>query len=209
MSLVTCHVMPCLSHNVSPVMYPSLRVSCNVSVITCHLSCTRHYVSPVLCHLLCSEWSECFTFHTGISVPGKPPPPSVTTAGVTYIGVQWEGTKSCDGHVISYKLEMEDRSSVSSAVWCTHVPCYDDCYSKLGIWVSNCVPRGRMPLDSRALVPQELLQVPCKWSWAPLACRAPQPAGLPQPARLPGLLGSPAWWGGLHTVTAGLSWYLL
>lgn len=29
-----------------------------------------------------------------------------------------------------------------------------------------------MPLDSRALVPQELLQVPCKWSWVP------QPAGV-------------------------------
>lgn len=87
-------------------------VTCHVSVITCLLSCICHYVSPVMSHLPCSEWSECFTFHTGISVPGKPPPPIVTTTGVTYIGIQWEGTKPCDGHVISYKLEMEDRSSV-------------------------------------------------------------------------------------------------
>lgn len=66
----------------------------------------------VMHHFMCSELSEIFTFHTGVAVPGKPPPPAVTAVGVTYLEVQWEETKSCGDHVTAYKLEMEDCSSV-------------------------------------------------------------------------------------------------
>ena len=76
----------------------------------------------LLCHPLCSEWNE-FEYRTEMAVPGKPPPPAITDIGVTFIRVQWEEIKSCDGHVITYKLEMEDPTSVRHCLrhYCTTV----------------------------------------------------------------------------------------
>ena len=60
----------------------------------------------------CSPYSDVFEFSAGAGPPSVPQPPSLTESLIHSLSLQWTPPQNNGAEITSYKLEMEDPSSV-------------------------------------------------------------------------------------------------